>query len=266
MVHAAYSKGNLTVSDLSLRFKVSERTIYRRLSGGYKEALPNASGRDAVVLMDATYWGRSFGVVIMKDAISGLVLWFKFIYKKETLADYREGVDWLVHHGYKIRGVVADGLKGLREMFSEYPFQLCQFHQVMAIKTKLTQHPKLVASQELLALARTLCHSDKESFIGAFERWEDRWADFLKERRTDENGRSHYIHKELRSAYLGLKRNMKFLWTWYDRPELEIPNTNNAIEALNSDLKAKLSIHRGMSIERRKAFIQDFIKAHSPKR
>jgi transposase-like protein len=26
--------------------------------------------------MDATYWGRNFGVVIMKDSLSGDVLWF----------------------------------------------------------------------------------------------------------------------------------------------------------------------------------------------
>jgi len=29
--------------------------------------------------MDVTYWGRNFGVVIMKDSLSGDVLWFKFI-------------------------------------------------------------------------------------------------------------------------------------------------------------------------------------------
>ena len=37
--------------------------------------------------MDATYWGRMFGVVIMKDHISGRVLWYKFIDKKETITE-----------------------------------------------------------------------------------------------------------------------------------------------------------------------------------
>ncbi len=32
--------------------------------------------------MDATYWGRNFGVIIMKDFIVGDVLWYKFIEKK----------------------------------------------------------------------------------------------------------------------------------------------------------------------------------------
>jgi hypothetical protein len=49
-------------------------------------------------------------------------------------------------------------------------------------------------------------------------------------------------------------------------PKLDIPNTNNGIESLNADLKMKLNLHKGLSPERRKVFIQDFIKAHCPNR
>ena len=63
---------------------------------------------------------------------------------------------------------------------------------------------------------------------------------FLKERTTTEDGKSHYTHKTLRSAFLSLKRNMPWLWTWYDYPELKIPNTNNGLESLNANLKIKL--------------------------
>ena len=98
--------------------------------------------------MDATYWGRRFGVVIMKDHISGRVLWYKFIDKKETIADYREGISYLELHGYNVLCIVSDGLEGLRQEFHQYRFQHCQFHQVMTIRTKLTLHPKLQASQE----------------------------------------------------------------------------------------------------------------------
>lgn len=120
--------------------------------------MPRKVGRRVVVLMDATYWGRNFGIVIMKDSIVGDVLWYKFISKKETIADYREGIEWLKANGFTIVAVVCDGLKGLRAMLSGYKFQLCQFHQVMTIKTKLTMHPKLEASKELLALTHTLSY------------------------------------------------------------------------------------------------------------
>ena len=263
-VNHAYLKGHLTVSDLAREFGVSRSTIHRKLNHVYEESLPHKTARSVVLLMDATYWGRNFGIIIMKDSIVGDVLWYKFISKKETIADYKEGVEWLEANGYTIVAVVCDGLKGLRAIMTGYKFQLCQFHQVMSIKTKLTMHPKLEASRELLSLSRMLCHTDKDSFVGAFEAWENKWDSFLRERAEDASGKSHYIHKELRSAYLSLKRNMPWLWTWYDYPELNIPNTNNALESLNSDLKAKLNLHKGISKEHRKVFIQDFIKAHKP--
>ena len=64
-VNSAYSLGNLTVSDIAREFGVSTRTIHRYLSSDYKENLPNLVSSNVVVLMDATYWGRRFGVVIM---------------------------------------------------------------------------------------------------------------------------------------------------------------------------------------------------------
>lgn len=259
-----FATGTKRVADLAEELGKSERSIYRMLECHYTESLPEKHPCKVVLLMDATYWGRKFGVVIMKDANKGDVLWYKFITKKETLADYKEGIEWLKGCGFDIQAIVSDGLKGLREMFPEYKFQLCQFHQVMTIKTKLTLHPKLEASQELLALSRTLCHTDKESFIGRFSEWEKKWGTFLKERTVNADGSSHYTHKDLRSAWLSLKRNMPWLWTFYDYPELNIPNTNNGLESLNSDLKTKLALHRGLSKERRKVFIQDFLKANAP--
>ena len=47
--------------------------------------------------MDTTYWGRKFGVVTLKDNKTKVVLWLKFV-KYETLADYKEGVDWLLYN------------------------------------------------------------------------------------------------------------------------------------------------------------------------
>jgi regulator of extracellular matrix RemA (YlzA/DUF370 family) len=50
-----------------------------------------SSSKSVVVLIDTTYWGRSFGVVVFKDWHTKRVLWRKFI-SYETLADYQEGI------------------------------------------------------------------------------------------------------------------------------------------------------------------------------
>lgn len=261
-----YSQGNLTVRQIATQLKVNERTIYRHLAKCDKATARNNAPGSVIAMMDTSYWGWNFGVVAIKDHISGEMLWHKFINRKERVDDYVEGVRALEKDGHKIICIVSDGLKGLRERLSGYRYQYCQFHQLQTIKRKLTNHPKLPASIELLDISRLLCRTDKESFEGVMNEWFVRWEAFIKERSTDSNGRSHYTHKNLRSAYLSLKRNMPYLWTFYNNIELGIPNTNNEMESLFSWLKRKLNIHNGMSLERRKMLIERLFYARKPSR
>jgi hypothetical protein len=211
--------------------------------------------------MDTTYWGRNFGVVVFKDWRTKRILWRKFV-RYETLADYKEGIDWLEEHNFKIEGIVCDGLRGMFQLLSKYRIQMCQYHQLQIIRRYLTLKPELSASRELLSIANLLTNTDKEIFIGSFDAWYERWSAFLKERTVDQRtGKSYYVHKRLRSAYLSLKRNMPYLWTWYDYSEVGIPNTNNALEGIFTDLKTKLRNHAGLSKERRKKFIDESFKA-----
>ena len=106
-----------------------------------------------------------------------------------------------------------------------------------------------------------LAHTDKESFEGGLKAWHNKWIDFLNEQKIDNRGKKRYVHKKLRSAYRSLKTNLPWLFTWYDFMELKIPNTTNAIEGHFSDLKNKLGNHNGLSLARKKKFIDEFLKA-----
>lgn len=166
--------------------------------------------------MDAVYTSKRFGVLVFKDSISKAVLWYKFLTKHETLKDYQEGINYIRQH-YNIIGCVCDGLRGLIQSFPEYPIQYCQFHQVKTIRYYLTLHPESEACIDLLRLSYNLTKTDKESFIADFERWYAKHESFINERsEPDKNGKTHYVHKRLRSAWLSLKRNMPYLWIWYD--------------------------------------------------
>ena len=104
--------------------------------------------------------------------------------------------------------------------------------------------------------------ADRESFEGAPNLWNSKWKIFLNERtRNEETGKSFYTHKRLRSANRSLKTNMPWLFTWYDYIDLNIPNTTNMLEGHFSDLKNKLRNHNGLSLTRKKKFIEGFLKA-----
>lgn len=211
--------------------------------------------------MDTTYWGRGFGAMLFKDSLSTENL-LKYFVKAETNALYIKGIRELGSAGFIVIAIVCDGRKGLVGSFGEIPIQMCQFHQAAIIRRYLTKNPKLLAAIELKEIVALMKDTDRESFEGALNDWYIKWESFLKEKTLNqETGKSHYTHKRLRSAYRSLKTNLKWLFTWYDHIELNIPNTTNAIDGHFSDLKNKLRNHNGLSIARKKKFIDGFFKA-----
>ena len=255
--------GKQTIIQLAAKYKVSERTIRRDLES-MRFVRKKAKYKEVTVQLDTTYWGRKFGLMVIKDALRNKVLWHKYVYN-ETINQYMEGISWLESQGFKIYGAVIDGMRGLAQALYPIPVQMCQFHQILITRRYLTQEPDLDASCELLSLVKSITQMDKDSFIGAFNEWHDKYKDVLNERIHDKRIKRHtppYMRPRLRSAYLSLKHNMPLLWTFYDHPETGLPNTNNAIEGLFSDIKSKLRAHRGISKDNRKKLLDEYIMRH----
>ncbi len=245
---------------MAIKHKCSKRTIQRKIDL-HQVTLPQKTVREVVVLMDATYWGRVFGVMLFKDNITKENL-LKYYIKNETNSKYREGIKELKSRGYIIKAIVCDGRRGLIQSFENIPVQMCQFHQAAIVRRYITKNPRMPAAIELKLVAELMKQTDKESFEGALNEWYLKWEPFLNERSVnEETGKSFYTHKRLRSAYRSLITNLKWLFTWYDHMELNIPNTTNAIDGHFADLKTKLRNHNGLSIERKMKFIDEFLKA-----
>jgi transposase-like protein len=211
--------------------------------------------------MDTSYWGSNFGVMLFKDSISGENL-LKYYVKYETNDLYKQGIQELQNSGFKIVAIVCDGRRGLLQSFNDIPVQMCQFHQAAIVRRYITKNPRMAASIELQEIVSIMKHTDRESFEGALILWNKKWKSFLNERTlNEETGKSFYTHKRLRSAARSLKTNLPWLFTWYDYFELNIPNTTNALEGNFADLKNKLRNHNGLSLSRKKKFIDGFLKA-----
>lgn len=255
-----YTQGKQTYQQLADKYRCSKRTIQRKVDL-YNIEIPKKQVKSVIVMMDTTYWGRSFGVMLFKDAITKENL-LKFYVKTETNYLYHQGINGLKEKGYVVLAIVCDGRRGLLNSFGNIPVQMCQFHQVAIIRRYITKNPRLPAAIELKELVRLLPKTDKESFEGALYEWFNKWELFLNERTINkETGKSFYTHKRLRSAYRSLNTNFKWLFTWYDYFELGIPNTTNAIDGHFADLKNKLRNHNGLNINRKKRFINEFLKA-----
>jgi hypothetical protein len=154
-----YVFGKQTIFQLSERYGISQSTVGCKLDSVRVPRIISSS-KNVVILMDTTYWGRKFGVVVFKDYRTKRILWHKFV-RYETLSDYQEGIQWLENHHFKIDGIVCDGLRGIFQLSSKYNVQMCQYHQIRTVQRYLTLNPELPASIELLSIIHSLTHTNK---------------------------------------------------------------------------------------------------------
>jgi hypothetical protein len=213
----------------------------------------------AVVVADATFWGRGYGVLVLRCPRLRRNLYWQEI-TTETTAVYRQARIALEARGCQIQAVVLDGRPGIRQVFADLPVQQCHFHQMATINRYLTRKPKLLAGQELRRIMLSLPHTTEALFGEQLARWHRTWADFLTERTLNPHtGRWHYTHRRLRSAYRSLNVNRPYLFTYQTFPQLNIPNTTNGLDGTFSHLKQLVAVHRGLKPHRRLKLIHEIL-------
>jgi hypothetical protein len=126
-----YSNGKQTYNQLAERFNCSTKTIQRWLDKVQIIKRKEFSGV-AVVIIDTTYFGRGFGVMVFKNSHDGVVLYKQYV-RYETNALYLAGISEISRRGIEIQGIVCDGRRGLFGLFGDIPIQMCQFHQIQIV-------------------------------------------------------------------------------------------------------------------------------------
>jgi hypothetical protein len=180
---------------------------------------------------------------------------------------------------------VCDGQKGvllaIARCWPKANVQRCIFHVWQNIRVKLTLQPHTVAGWELLQLTRDLWQvkslaqaSDWEQRLKA---WHACYGDFIRERTEKsetEPGRRRwwYTHGRLRSAYYQLfkllRDNQLFTHLEVKLTDIPIPRTTNYVEGgINSQLRTKLKLHRGMSEAHQRRLVEWYLysRTENPK-
>ena len=255
-----YQDNKQTVEELAVSLGTSPSTIKRRLHTIVIEwEQPSISGH-GFVHIDATYWGRNNGVLAALDSRTGSILYLAFI-KHERVSDYQDAVTNILNRGYKIDGIIIDGLPSLFALFSSYRIQMCQFHMKQIVKRYLTQNPRLLASRALNDIMKNLTSMQKSDFMNEYAIWKETWKETLDKRSQLKNGKTRYRHRRLRSAVRSIDFYLPYLFTYQEKECEGMPNTNNKLEGTFTDLKKNLNNHSGMNVENRKRFICGFFLA-----
>lgn len=216
--------------------------------------------RAVVVVMDVTFFGRKYGVLVVRDPNEHENLHVHEL-RHENKLEYQAARIDLEKIGYELTAVVLDGRKGIPAVFKDIPVQICQFHQWKIVRKYLTLRPKLESHKALLKIAGQIAKSTESEMRTMLEQFTVAYKkDLEKHVVCPCCNKPRYVHRKLRSAYRSLATNLPFLYTCQKYPDLKIPNTTNSADSTFSALKAHVNAHRGLRFDRRFKVIRAYLK------
>ena len=251
-------RGKRTKGQLGIDSGKTSRTITKILDAA---TLPEKvhHPRPVVLVIDATYFGREYGVLVAREPNSKENLYVAEL-RHETKLEYvllRKNLESL---GYTIQAVVLDGRRGIPRVFEGIPIQICHYHEWSIVRRALTTRPKLESHKALLAIARLIAKSTEVEMQAMLVTFEETFRSELNEKHVCSHcGKPVYTHRKLRSAYRSLTTNLPFLYTYQMFPDLLIPNTTNSLDGTWNALKTHVNVHRGLRLDRRFKVIRAYL-------
>lgn len=177
--------------------------------------------------------------------------------------------------------VVCDGQKGILLAIARcWPgtkIQRCFFHIWQNIRAKLTLHPQTEAGRQLLRLTRDLwlvkTQGQAVVWQQRLQEWFVEYGSFIQERTYFEQPISHrrrwwYTHRGVRSAYRQYKELVKndqlFVYLNRTLTAEPIPRTTNYVEGgINSQIRTKLKLHRGLNQLHQQRLVEWYLYSRS---
>ena len=110
-LYADHALGKQTLNELSLKHGLSKRTLQRQFDKlPIEKQFPLISNKPINLIADATFFGRTDGVLVLRA--NGINLYWRFIHS-ETVAEMSHAIDFLKAKGYRLKSVTLDGKRGM---------------------------------------------------------------------------------------------------------------------------------------------------------
>jgi hypothetical protein len=246
-----------TFTELSKSYHIKINTLQKIFDEHVLEKKTH-NPRVIYLVVDGTYFGttgtpNAFCLVVFRDEENKEDVWWKFC-DIETHEVYKEGKDHLTSLGYVIRGVTADGLPLIRNVFKDIRFQMCLVHMERIIIRGTTKFPVLEAGKVLLAIASTLHTTNKDELRSRIIKYKEMYWTFLNEKAISlTTGIPWFVHRELLMAFKSLYSLFPYLFTY--EQDKRISKTSNSIEGHFHHINVRVSVHHGLSLQRKQKLI-----------
>ena len=219
---------------------------------------------DWVMGIDGKWLHRQGAIMIYRNITKSTNLYWSW-HPSESYDSIREDFVHLlpIIQPYMPVGVVSDWkgaiVASVNEFLPPIPHQRCLAHVQRQLLTFLPLRSPLVMTRQLREIAKdiTNIYSQEEKIVWmlAVQNWTVTYQLFLQEKTKGINTKKKwwYTHGNLRRAVKLLTFDEAHLFAYLQNSLL--PSTNNSLEGGNSQMKTKLSNHRGMKTPQQVIYI-----------
>lgn len=223
------------------------------------------------MVIDGTWFGRGSCFLVYWDHDREHAQRWRYTTGERTFEAW-EDLRKLKEQGVIPASVTSDGARGIVNavsmMYLDIPHQRCITHLQRQCLALITQKPRHQAGREIKGIVQELSqissHELKGQWLGKFNGWCNRWDGYLgekthakdlpEEERYKAKGRKWwYTHGSLRRVRASIQNAIPDLFHYLDDPA--IPKTSNGLEGRFSSLKQHYRQHKGLSEERRGAYL-----------
>lgn len=223
--------------------------------------MPKITPRACTISLDTTFFG-DLGVSVARDITNKQNLIWVFT-QTEKQAPYTYMYKKLIKEGVSILGIVVDGRNSFYTSFNNTPIQMCHFHMAQILRRYLTKKPNLEVNKELWNIWYKIEQLNTKQLQKTLFKWFCKYSNQLTETYTDQDNNIKYIKERTLNAYKSLRRYSSYLFTY--KASKWIPNTNNSIEGMFSQMKKKINIHNGLTLTRKMKVIHFYLINNNPK-
>jgi len=257
----------MNISFISLFSRKSKKTI-RQSIHWFLNNPPNPKPRpnsNCHLAIDATWFGRKNCLLVYWDTDLKYVQWWRYA-TSESSFEIIQDLLKLKEAGIVCSSITSDGGRGIcRAVDIVYPdihHQRCVAHIQRLGLTLVTRNPKTLPGKELrplvLAVTKIETKQQRDEWISEFMIWHKKWNNFLKEKSYFKGtNKWWYTHKYLRRVRALITNSIENLF-YYLEDQL-IPKTTNGLEGRFGALKQHYRQHRGLSKERREAYLSWYV-------
>lgn len=235
------------------------------------DLFPPKLSREWVLGLDGKWLRREGVILIYRNVTNNEDLWWNF-WPSESysalITDLQEIYFRTVNN--LPAGAVSDWkgslVNGVAMWFHDIPHQRCLAHVVRDMKKLLPKSSPIFGTRELrkigVNITQVRSSDDLETWRLWLTCWEVFYGELLRERSYPLDPKTSkkkwwYTHSNIRRAFQILTKDQDCLFEYLNHPH--IPNTNNSLEGLNSDIKTKLANHRGMKHWQQYCFVQWYL-------